>query len=107
MVLQGQRQHPLGILQTLHNVDARADADVLDLVADAAESFCISLIDGSVLMSNRHKLVLLKRALEPHSLRHCARISVRDCIGWGPRLVSGVGDLPIPGVLKQYLLFED
>ncbi|GBO31457.1 hypothetical protein AVEN_141755-1, partial [Araneus ventricosus] len=107
VVLLGQRQHELGILQTLHNIDARNSGDVLELIAEAAEAFCISLIDNSVLMSPRHKLVLLRKALAPFTLKHSSRICIRNVLGWGPKFVDAVHGLPIPQCLKHYLLFED
>lgn len=72
--LLGQRQHELGILQSLHHIDARNSGEVLELVAEAAEAFCISLIDNSVLMSQRHKLVLLRQVMEPSIMKHSTRI---------------------------------
>ncbi|GFU20570.1 putative ankyrin repeat protein [Nephila pilipes] len=107
IVLVGQRQHPLGILQSLHHIDARNSEDVLELIASAAESFCVSLIDSSVLMSQRHKLVLLQKALTPFTLKHASRIVLRNILGWGPRLIEAVNALSIPVVLRHYLLFED
>ncbi|CAL1270207.1 unnamed protein product [Larinioides sclopetarius] len=107
IVLLGQRQHELGILQSLHHIDARNTGDVLELIAEAAEAFCISLIDNSVLMSPRHKLVLLRKALEPFTLKHSSRICIRNVLGWGPKFADAVHDLPIPQSLKHYLLFED
>ncbi|KAG8187139.1 hypothetical protein JTE90_004883 [Oedothorax gibbosus] len=107
IVLQGHRQHPLGILQTLHHLDARTSEDVLELVAEAAESFSVQLIDSSRLMSTRHKLVLLKRAMAPHSLKHCARLALRNILGWGPILVAAIQELPVPIELRKYLLFDE
>ncbi|GFV33957.1 putative ankyrin repeat protein RF_0381 [Trichonephila clavipes] len=107
IVLVGHRQHELGILPSLHHIDARNSGDVLELIASAAESFCISLIDNSVLMSQRHKLVLLQKALVPFTLKHASRIALRKTLGWGPKLITAVNDLPIPVVLRHYLLFED
>ncbi|GIY36826.1 putative ankyrin repeat protein [Caerostris extrusa] len=107
IVLLGHRQHPLGILPTLHHIDARSSGDVLELIAAASEAFCISLIDNSVLMSQRHKLVLLQQALTPFTLKHSARICIRKAIGWGPKLIEAVQELFIPVCLRDYLLFED
>lgn len=107
VVLLGQRQHPLGIFQALHHIDCRDSAEILDLIASAAEAFCIGLIERSVLLSNRHKLVLLQRALTPLSLKHAARVSIRKFLKWGPQLIETVNGLPLPTVLKQYMLFED
>ncbi|GIX93350.1 ankyrin repeat domain-containing protein 50 [Caerostris darwini] len=107
IVLLGHRQHPLGILPTLHHIDARSCGDVLELIASASEAFCISLIDNSVLMSQRHKLVLLQQALTPFTLKHSARICIRKAIGWGPKLIEAVKEFFIPVCLQDYLLFED
>ncbi|XP_054708988.1 ankyrin repeat and SOCS box protein 10-like [Uloborus diversus] len=107
IILLGQRQHPLGIFQSLHHIDCRDSADVLELVASAAEAFCIGLIERSVLLSNRHKLVLLQKALTPMTLKHISRTCIRNILCWGPKLINVVKELPLPVVLKQYLLFED
>ncbi|XP_015929696.1 ankyrin repeat and protein kinase domain-containing protein 1 isoform X2 [Parasteatoda tepidariorum] len=107
VVLMGQRQHPLGILLGIHHIDSRNNDELLELVASAAEAFCVSLIDNSLLMSKRHKLVLLQRALTPLPLKHCARIALRNYLGWGPKLIESVDALYLPIVLKRYLLYED
>lgn len=107
VILLGQRQHPLGIFQALHHIDCRESADVLDLIASAAETFCISLIERSVLLSNRHKIVLLQKALTPLSLKHASRVSIRRLLHWGPKLIEAVNSFSIPIALKQYLLFQD
>ncbi|KFM66051.1 putative ankyrin repeat protein, partial [Stegodyphus mimosarum] len=95
VVLLGQRQHPLGILQSIHHIDCRESDRVLELIASAAEAFCISLIDRSVLLSNRHKLVLLQRALVPFTLKHSSRICIRNILGWGPQFIVAVHSLPL------------
>lgn len=107
VILLGQRQHPLGIFQALHHIDSRDSADILELITSAAETFCIRLIERSVLLSNRHKIILLQKALTPVSLKHAARIQIRKLLTWGPKLIESVNALPLPVVLKQYMLFED
>ena len=99
--------HPIGILKTLHKIHLSISSDVMNLVLEAAELFSISGIKRCTLLSPSQKEVILKTAVNPTSLKHLVRLKIRQTLGnVGPQVLENIQDLPIPDLIKRYLLYE-
>ncbi|XP_015928787.1 ankyrin repeat and SOCS box protein 3 [Parasteatoda tepidariorum] len=107
IVLQCQRDHDLGIIKVIHRIHLGLNPEVMDLLVEAAESFNVSFIENSKQMSDEHKDLLLTRALQPFSLLNASRIQVRRNLGWGPDFLATLQSLPLPQMLKKFVLFEE
>lgn len=103
VVLKAQLQHPLGILKTVHRLNETPD--VFDTVLDASESFNVSSIKRSLLLSDEQREKLLDLANTPLTLKRQMRILIRGYMGFG-EVSKKVETLPLPKVLKMYLLFQ-
>ncbi|XP_054709757.1 ankyrin repeat domain-containing protein 50-like isoform X2 [Uloborus diversus] len=107
IVMQGQRDHPLGIIKVIHRIHLGLNPEVLNLLIDASEAFSIPFIEQSRQMSEEHKTLLLTKALQPFTLKEAARIGIRKKLGWGPKFVDAIEQWGLPLCLKKYLLFQE
>lgn len=107
IILKGQRDHNLGIIKVIHRIHLGLNAEVMNLLIEATESFNIPFIEQSRQMSDEHKELLLNKALQPFSLQQISRIELRKAIGWGPKFLKAVQDFELPIFLKRYLLFQE
>lgn len=77
------------------------------LILDAAESFSVSGVKRCSLLTESQREVLLRHAINPLSLKHLVRLAIRQNLGSiGPLMVNGVLSLPIPTIIKRYLLYD-
>ncbi|GFR25873.1 uncharacterized protein TNCT_13161 [Trichonephila clavata] len=107
IVLEIQKNHNYGILKVIHRIHLGLNPEVMSLLIEASEAFNVSFIEQSKQLSDDHKDLLFKKALEPFSLRHIARLQYRRNLGWGLMFLNTVQNLEIPKCLKSYLLFEE
>lgn len=85
----------------------KPETTAFDVIVDAAESCSVSGIMRCTLLNPTQKQILLEKACNPVSLKGRARTRIRDLLGgYGPFVLEKVADLPIPGLLRQYLLFS-
>lgn len=104
VILKAQLQHPLGILKTLHRLGLAPG--VFDAVVDASEAFNVASIKRSLLLSDDQRQSLLEHASQPLTLKRQSRVRLREWMGVGKELMKKISCLPIPRVLKMYLLYE-
>lgn len=84
----------------------KPESPAFDVVVNAAESWSQSGIKRCTLLSPEQKRKLLERACTPMSLKGKARTRIRDLLGgFGPFVLEKIADLPIPALMRQYLLF--
>ncbi|GFY39099.1 putative ankyrin repeat protein [Trichonephila inaurata madagascariensis] len=107
IVLEIQKNHNYGILKVIHRIHLGLNPEVMSLLIEASEAFNVSFIEQSRQLSDDHKDLLCKKALEPFSLQHIARLQYRRNLGWGPAFLNTIQNLEIPKCLKGYLLFEE
>ena len=82
-------------------------SDVMSLVLDSAEAFSIASIKRCSLLTNSQREVILRSASSPRTLKHLVRLSVRHIMGdIGQNVIERINLLPIPGLIKRYLLYE-
>ncbi|GBM70702.1 Ankyrin-1 [Araneus ventricosus] len=106
VVLKSQIHHPLGILKSVHRLHPETHEDVLDVLLDAAESFSAASINRSLLLTDPQRSLLLQHALTPLSLKHILRLFIRNTFGVGPTVIKRIQCLPLPWLVKMYLLYE-
>lgn len=108
VILQGQRDHPLGIVKVIHRLHLGLNPEVMALVIEAAEKFSISFIEQSPQLSDEHKELLLAKALKPFPLVNIAIFKIRESImRRGTDYVSAISSFPIPLSLRMLLLFQE
>ncbi|KAF8771311.1 Ankyrin repeat domain-containing protein 50 [Argiope bruennichi] len=107
IVFEIQRNHNLGILKVVHRIHLGLNPEVFALLVESSETFNIPFIEQSRQLSEDHKEILYKRALQPFTLQHAARIQLRKNLGWGPSFLKAVHGLGIPKSLESYVLFEE
>jgi hypothetical protein len=99
--------HPIGILKVMHRLHLSISSDVMNLILEAAEAFSISSIKRCSLLSNSQRELILKAAMNPISLKHLVRVTVRHFLGdIGHSVIEKIDLLPIPALIKRYLLYE-
>ncbi|GFQ83319.1 ankyrin-1 [Trichonephila clavata] len=106
VVLKSQIHHPLGILKSVHRLHPETHPEVLEVLLDAAESYSAASINRSLLLTDQQRNLLLKHALTPLSLKHILRIFIRNTFGVGPAVIKRIHCLPLPRLIKMYLLYE-
>lgn len=91
----------------MHRIHLSLSQDVMNLVLEAAEAFSVSGIKRCSLLTEAQREVLLNAALNPLTLKHMSRLTIRHCLGnMGPLVISKIRQLPIPNLIKQFLLYE-
>ena len=74
---------------------------------ESAEAFSIASIKRCSLLSNAQREVILRSAMSPRQLKHTVRIVVRHLLGdIGQNVIEKIDLLPIPALIKRYLLYE-
>ncbi|RWS27636.1 Ankyrin repeat domain-containing protein 50-like protein [Leptotrombidium deliense] len=102
-----QFHHPLGILKSLHRLHSGTHDEVLQLILDAAETYNASAIKRCSLLNDSQREFLLEHALQPIALKHMTRLIIRHALGnTGPYVIDKINDLPVPQLMKMYLLYE-
>ena len=94
---------PHGVLHYLPNDKVKDREDIFDLLAEAGSSFDIHAIKHYSGLNSRERSVLTQLASKPLSARKLVRLHIRELmIPWVPKKV---GRLPLPSVVRSYLLF--
>ncbi|GIY07919.1 ankyrin-1 [Caerostris darwini] len=106
VVLKSQIHHPLGILKSVHRLHPETHPEVLDVLLDAAECYSAASINRSLLLTDQQRNLLLQHALTPLSLKHILRLFIRNNFGAGPDVIKRIQCLPLPRLIKMYLLYE-
>ncbi|RWS07427.1 Ankyrin repeat domain-containing protein 50-like protein [Dinothrombium tinctorium] len=107
IIIKTQFHHPLGILKSLHKLHCDTHSEVLHLIVEAAESYNGAAIKRCNLLNDRQKEFLLKHAFQPIALKHMSRLTIRQILGsTGPYVIEKIDDLPVPNLIKMYLLYE-
>ncbi|GFY75294.1 ankyrin-1 [Trichonephila inaurata madagascariensis] len=106
VVLKSQIHHPLGILKSVHRLHPETHPEVLEVLFEAAESYSAASINRSLLLTDQQRNLLLKHALTPLSLKHILRLFIRNTFGVGPVVIKRIHCLPLPRLIKMYLLYE-
>ncbi|KFM83067.1 Ankyrin repeat domain-containing protein 50, partial [Stegodyphus mimosarum] len=106
VVIKSQIHHPLGILKSVHRLHSETHPEVLEVILDAAEAFSAASINRSLLLTDQQRQLLLKHALTPLPLKHILRLFIRNIFGVGPTVSKRIQHLPIPKIIKMYLLYE-
>lgn len=100
--MKTQYRDPLGILNSLQHV---AEHPVLfNCLLEAAESFDVCMIRRNQFITITQKEKLLKKALEPLSLLHLSRLTVRRHLG--SMMADYAKGLEIPLTLQNYLTYS-
>ncbi|KAG8183957.1 hypothetical protein JTE90_005188 [Oedothorax gibbosus] len=106
IVIKSQIHHPLGILKSVHRLHPESHPEVLDVVLDAAESYSAASINRSLLLTDQQRQVLLEHALTPPPLKHLLRVFIRNTFGFGPPVIKRIQHLPLPWLVKKFLMYE-
>jgi len=100
--MKTQYRDPRGLLNWLQNVSAHPE--VLCALLEAVESFDPAMIRRAAHLTDDQRALLLRLSSTPLPLRHQVRLQLRRQLG--PSLVDIAPDLPLPGILCRYLLFQ-
>ncbi|XP_054163156.1 ankyrin-1-like [Oppia nitens] len=107
IIIKAQIANPIGILKVMHRIHLNISLDIMNLVLEMAESFSIASIKRCSLLSNSQREVILKTAVNPIPLKHTVRMEVRRLLGnYGHIVIEKIDLLPIPALIKKYLLYE-
>ncbi|XP_064616268.1 ankyrin-1-like [Liolophura sinensis] len=93
---------PFGILQYVSNLITKPD--ILELLLNAAVSFDVAAIARSRGAVAEVKDLLMLHASTPRPLKHLIRLELRMILA--PDLPNKISLLPLPTILKSYLLFD-
>ncbi|OWF43800.1 ankyrin-1-like [Mizuhopecten yessoensis] len=93
---------PFGILNYIMNVEA--EKDIFMFLIEAASAYDLSDIRSADLLLASDKRLLKKLAAKPRDLKHLVRLVIRD--HFPDHLPEKVQELPIPNLIKSYLLFD-
>uniref|UniRef100_T1IPD0 SOCS box domain-containing protein n=1 Tax=Strigamia maritima TaxID=126957 RepID=T1IPD0_STRMM len=104
IVVKTQFGDPKGILKAIPRLND--DSHVFNTLLEAAESFNIGAIRRSTSLSSFQKQVLLDRAMNPLSLKHELRVFIRNLLRGKGCLPISVDVLPLPPLVKSYLLYQ-
>lgn len=77
---------------------------IFDFVVTAAYKYSPLIIYATANIPERMKDSLIYTATRPRELKHLVRVSIRDLLT--PGLLSKIEALPLPPILKSYLLFR-
>ncbi|KAL5011658.1 hypothetical protein ScPMuIL_010209 [Solemya velum] len=93
---------PFGVLNYIPDICHRSE--VMGLLTEAAEKFNVQAIQTCQRLETCYKKLLLRIGVLPRDLKHILRLHVRR--NYRTNLPENVDRLPLPPILKQYLLFE-
>ncbi|XP_050393500.1 ankyrin repeat and SOCS box protein 3 [Patella vulgata] len=93
---------PFGILHYMSNLKDKDD--IFSLLAVSAQLFDLPAIQRYSGLLDWQRRLLISLSSAPRSLKHLVRQSIRQMfLQQIPKLVN---DLPVPSIIKQYLLYE-
>lgn len=102
VIMKTQYRDPLGILNSLQHV---AESPVLfHYLLEAAESFDVCMIRRNQYITADQKERLLKKAMDPLSLLHLSRLTLRRHLG--SMMADHAQSLEIPKILQHYLSYN-
>ncbi|KAK2712327.1 hypothetical protein QYM36_011122 [Artemia franciscana] len=101
VIFKSQFRHPLGILNSISN--AFNNYEVLLQLLDASEKFDITQMKR-IRIPDEVRDFVINTATNPMSLKHGARLVIRNILGSG--VLSVLPQLELPRVLHRYLCFE-
>lgn len=105
VVLKSQFSDPRGILKSLRYLSQ--ETDVFNILLNGAQSFNVGAIRRSISLTDVQKMVLIDRAQNALPLKHQVRLLLRTLVQRDSRtLPQLVNELPLPTLLKAYLLYE-
>lgn len=93
---------PFGVLNYLPGI---TPDETLDIILSAASSYDLEHIRRSELLTSADKQCLFQYAVNPKSLKNVVRYSIRKLLD--VRIPEKVSLLPLPNLMKMYLLFEN
>ncbi|XP_060062594.1 ankyrin-1-like [Ylistrum balloti] len=93
---------PFGILNHVMNVEA--EKDIFMLLIEAASAYDLSDITSADMLLSSDKKLLKKTARKPRELKHLVRLLIRE--HFSSHLPEKVQKLPLPKLIKSYLLFD-
>ncbi|OXA38081.1 Ankyrin-2 [Folsomia candida] len=102
VIIKSQFRDPLGILNCLANLAQHHD--LFNEVLASAEDFDPPIIRRCPALSAEQKTHVLTLSKTPLSLKHQARLYLRDTLG--KKLPYVMSELGLPKVLVKYVLFE-
>ncbi|XP_041370407.1 ankyrin repeat and SOCS box protein 8-like [Gigantopelta aegis] len=94
---------PHGVLHYLPNDKVKDRADIFDLLAEAGSSFDVHAIKHYSGLNTRERSILTQLSSKPLSARQLVRLYIRELMI--PRVPEKVNRLPLPSVVRSYLLF--
>lgn len=105
VVLKTQYHDPRGILKALPRLAQYPH--VFDVILEAAEAFHLPAIKRANNLNPEHKQMLLNAAQTPLQLKHQVRLFIRRQLGAGGCILPyRIQQLPLPLLIKMYLLYE-
>ncbi|CAM1325705.1 Uncharacterised protein g9041 [Pycnogonum litorale] len=104
IIIASQKHHRYGILKSLYRLENHPQ--ILDILLDAAQFFHQQGIRNCSLMSKDMKETIMESASRPLSLKHQMRLLIRKIMKRCHNLPQNVDVLPLPKILKSYVLYE-
>lgn len=93
---------PFGILN--HILHVEHDKELFLLLLNAASTYDLSDIDKAEMLMASDKRLVKDKGRNPRELKHLIRLLLRNSLT--PHLPEKVNDLPLPKIIKSYLLFD-